>query len=231
MAVMIYASAMALHAWDAARDDAEWRQWLAQGRDFGQLTVAGEDGGYPQVVPLHFRFDGAALVEAHLAAANPVWRQLRRRPRVTLSVIDDYAYVPGAWRAGAGARPEHGVPTSFYAAVLLRGAVEIVDDHAELAGLLNRQLAHHHHRGAEVAVGAPPYGPMLAGITGLRLRVVEVEATFKYDGQKSAGHRERVAEGLLRRDQGRDRAACAQLLRRGAATATADRAAQPKVRE
>ncbi|HEY4005429.1 MAG TPA: FMN-binding negative transcriptional regulator [Pseudonocardia sp.] len=222
---------MALHAWDAARDDAEWKQWLAKGRDFGQLTVAGEDGGYPQVVPLHFRFDGAALVEAHLAAANPVWHHLRRRPRVTLSVIDDYAYVPGTWRAAAGARPEHGVPTSFYAAVLLHGEVEIVDDHAELAGLLNRQLAHHRHQGAEVAVSSPPYGPMLAGIIGLRLHVLEVAATFKYDGQKSAGHRERVAEALHRRDEGRDRAARAQLLRRAAATASDAEAPQPKVRE
>ncbi len=32
---------MLIHPWDAALDDDEWRDWLADGRDFGQLVVNG----------------------------------------------------------------------------------------------------------------------------------------------------------------------------------------------
>src|SRR3954469_15377552 len=35
---------------DAARPDAEWRTWLAEGRDFGTL-VANRSGGPPEEVP------------------------------------------------------------------------------------------------------------------------------------------------------------------------------------
>ncbi|MDP9432662.1 MAG: FMN-binding negative transcriptional regulator [Actinomycetota bacterium] len=46
---------MLIHPWDRPLDDAEWRSWLAGGRNFGQLVVNGPDG-WPVVVPTHFRY-------------------------------------------------------------------------------------------------------------------------------------------------------------------------------
>ena len=209
-----YTETVLIHRWDAARDAAEWKAWLAEGRDFGQLVVGPLDDGYPGVIPLHFRFDGVRTVEAHLAAANPVWSALQTNPLVTLSVVDDYAYVPGAWRAAPEVPAEHGVPTSYYATVQLRGQAEIVDDLDAKAEILNRQLTHHCHQGVHVVPGERPYGPMLAGIRGIRLHVHEVVAKFKYDDQKPAQHRERVARALEARNTSRDTGARTQLLRR-----------------
>ena len=210
---------MLIHPWDAALDDDEWRDWLADGRDFGQLVVNGLPGEPPVVVPTHFSVeatpDGTELL-VHLARPNPVWAAIEADPHVVVSVVDDYAYIPTTWRAKAGGPDEDGVPTSYYAAVQLRCTAEVVDDPAGKAELLARQLAHFQPAGdhAEVAVGAAPYGRMLPGIRGLRLRVTGVAAKFKYDDHNPTEHRERVADRLVGRDVGRDRAAAAQQARR-----------------
>lgn len=136
---------MLIHPWDAAHDEGEWRDWLAL-HDFGQLAVNGLPGEPPWVQPAHFRYEpepgpyGQAVT--HLARPNPLWRALEADPTVLLSVVDDYVFVPGTWTAPEGTPAAHGTPTSYYAAVQLRCTAHVVDDPAEKAELLNRQVAH-----------------------------------------------------------------------------------------
>ena len=205
---------MLVQPWDAALDEAEWRAWIDDGRDFGQLVVNGTPGP-PLVVPTHFSRDGSLLL-VHLARPNAIWAALDRDPQVVLSVVDDYAYIPTTWRAAVGVPAADGVPTSYYAAVQFTCSAELVDDPEAKAELLRRQLAHFQPDGdhAAVAVDTPPYGRMLAGIRGLRLHVTAVTAKFKFDDQKPPEHRERVTANLLDRGVGRDGAAADQQRRR-----------------
>ncbi|MGW0818230.1 FMN-binding negative transcriptional regulator [Streptomyces viridiviolaceus] len=207
---------MLIHPWDAPHDDAEWQRWLA-GHDFGQLAVSGPPGEPPEVQPLHFAYDaGRGEAVAHLARPNPLWRALEANPNVLLSVVDDYVYVPGPWQAAPDAPPEHGVPTSFYAAVQLRCHAHVVDDPDDKADLLNRQVGHFQPEGgsARAAAGEAPYGRMLSGIRGLRLEVTGVRAKFKYAGKRSDEVRDRIAAGLADRGGPGDAAALEHLLRR-----------------
>jgi transcriptional regulator len=210
---------MLIHPWDAPQDDSEWRHWLAV-RDFGQLAGNGLPGDPPWVQPLHFAYDaerGEAVT--HLARPNPVWAALEADPQVVLSVVDDHAYIPGPWQAPPDAPPEHGTPTSFYAAVQLRCTAHLVDDPDAKAALLNRQLGHFQPEGgsARVAAGEVPYGRLLSGIRGIRLEVSDVRAKFKYAGHRPAETRERIAAGLDARGGPGDAAAREHLLRRGPA--------------
>ncbi len=203
-----------VHPWDAASED-EWRTWLAAGHDFGQLIV-NDLSGWPAVVPTHFTVDDERTVLMHLARPNPVWRLLEAQPRVVLAVVDDDAYIPNTWRAAPDGPAHEGVPTSYYAAVQLRCRAEIVDDPADKAELLRRQLRsmQPEHDHAPVNLDEPPYGRLLPGIRGLRLHVVDVLAKFKFDDHKSAEHRLAVADRLQSRGQGHDDGARAQQLRR-----------------
>ncbi|MDQ0989668.1 FMN-binding negative transcriptional regulator [Streptomyces sp. V3I7] len=207
---------MLIHPWDAPGDDAEWQTWLST-HDFGQLAVNGLPGEPPFVQPLHFAYD-AARGEAvtHLARPNPLWPALETNPQVLLSVVDDYVYVPGPWQAAPACPPENGVPTSFYAAVQLRCTAHVVDDPAEKADLLNRQLGHFQPEGGSstAAPGEAPYGRLLSGIRGLRLEVTDVRAKFKYGGKRPTEIRERIADRLTERDGPRDGAARDHLVRR-----------------
>lgn len=205
---------MLIHPWDAAADH-EWRAWLAEGREFGQLIAVDADAN-PVVVPTPFHFDGDATVRLHLARPNPVWPALELRGRAMLTVVDDYAHVPGTWRPADGSPPEHGVPTEYYAAVQLSGDVEIVDDPAAKAELLGIQLAAYGMADelSPVSPDGPPYHRMLPGIRGIVLHVQEVRAKFKYDDKRTTAVQSSVATKLAERDRGRDRGARAQQLRR-----------------
>ncbi|GAA2082539.1 FMN-binding negative transcriptional regulator [Streptomyces albiaxialis] len=196
---------MFIHPWDAGLDDAEWQSWLAEGHDFGQLSVNGLPGEPPAVVPTHFTHEGSRLL-VHLARPNPVWAAVERDPHVLFTVVGDYAFVPGPWRAKDGVPPVEGVPTSYYATVQFTCRATVVDDPEAKAELLRRQLAHFQPDGdhAPVAAGEPPYGRMLSGIRGLHLDVTDVRAKFKYDDQKPVAHRERVADRLAARGEGLD---------------------------
>lgn len=196
---------MLIQPWDAGLDTSEWQSWIAEGHDFGQLGVNGLPGRPPTVVPTHFTSDGEHLL-VHLARPNPVWEAIEHDPHVILTVIGDYAFIPGPWRAKPDIPATEGVPTSYYTAVQFTCRAHIVDDPEAKAELLRRQLAHFQPDGdhAAVAVGEPPYGRMLSGIRGLRLEVTDVRAKFKYDDQKPVEHRTAVAEHLTERGEGLD---------------------------
>ncbi|MFD9460280.1 FMN-binding negative transcriptional regulator [Streptomyces sp. NPDC060027] len=206
---------MFIQPWDASLDEAEWQTWIAEGHDFGQLSVNGLPGHPPVVVPTHFTGDGRHLL-VHLARPNPVWKAIENDPHVLLTVIGDYAFIPGPWRAKPDTPPTDGVPTSYYTAVQFTCRAHIVDDPEVKADLLRRQLAHFQPAGdhADVAVDQPPYGRMLPGIRGLRLEVTGVVAKFKYDDQKPVEHRTDVADRLGTRGQGLDVPTARQQLRR-----------------
>jgi transcriptional regulator len=205
-----------IHPWDAALDDAEWQGFLADGHDFGQLIAAGRDRDVPVVVPTHFLPAGEGTVLAHCARPNPVWAAIEENPTVLLAVVGDYAYVPTTWNADPGQPVEHGVPTSYYAAVQLTCRAEIVDDPAAKATLLTRQLAHFQPEGghAEVCPDAGPYARLLPGIRGLVLTVLDARAKFKYGGNKTVEHRYAIADRLAARDAPLDRPAREHLIRR-----------------
>ncbi|MBO0677577.1 FMN-binding negative transcriptional regulator [Mycolicibacterium sp. S2-37] len=207
---------MLIHPWDAALDTAEWQTWLAGTDRFGVLAVNNLDPtDAPLMVPSHFTVAGDELL-MHLARPNPVWKHLEAAGEVRLAVVGDYAYIPTYWRAKAGGADEDGVPTSYYSAVQFVCAPTIVDDPHQKARLLAAQLAAFQPEGrhADVTVDDEPYGRMLPGIRGLRLRVVRVEAKFKYDDANPVEHRERVIDHLETRDRGLDSGAATQQRRR-----------------
>ncbi|GGM44349.1 FMN-binding negative transcriptional regulator [Dactylosporangium sucinum] len=202
---------MLVHPWDAAATGEEWRAWL-RGQDFGQLVAPGRGRDLPVVVPTHFTFDGDATVWLHLARPNPVWPLLEEHPRALLSVVGDYVYVPSDWNANPGTDVTRGVPTSYYAAVQLACDVRIVDDRAEQAALLGRQLGHFQPSVERDAVTAGDR--LLPGIRGIELTVTSVTAKFKFGGNKTVEHRRVLADRLAERGGPLDAAARAHLLRR-----------------
>ncbi|MFD8733960.1 FMN-binding negative transcriptional regulator [Streptomyces sp. NPDC059618] len=206
---------MFIQPWDAALDDSEWRTWIADGHDFGLLSVNGPPGQPPAVVPTHFTVDGTRLL-IHLARPNPVWTAIETDPQVTFTVIGDYAFIPGPWRAKPGVPPTDGVPTSYYAAVQFTCTATVIDEPEAKADLLRRQLAHFQPEGdhAPVETDELPYGRMLPGIRGLRLDVTDVRAKFKYDDHKPVEQRADTARRLTERGTGLDTPTAAQQLRR-----------------
>jgi transcriptional regulator len=207
---------MLIHPWDTALDAVEWQDWLASTERFGLLVVNNLDPGQaPLALPTHFTFAGDELL-MHLARPNPVWVHLEVAAEVRLAVIGDYAYIPTYWRAKAGGPDEDGVPTSYYTAVQFVCRPTVIDDPQGKVEILTAQLADIQPEGghADVSAESEPYGRMLPGIRGVRLKVLRVDAKFKYDDSNPVDHRERVIGYLEERGRGLDAGAARQQQRR-----------------
>ncbi|HET9690284.1 MAG TPA: FMN-binding negative transcriptional regulator [Acidimicrobiales bacterium] len=198
---------------DRTLGEHEWRPWVAA-QGFGQVVAAGPDG-WPVVVPTQFVLEGDEVL-FHVAAANPLLAALAADARAVLAVAGDWAFVPSAWKAVGDDDPLLGIPTTYYAAVQLRGRATVLDDPADVAAVLRTQLAAI-QPGLAVADPAEAHGAQLRGIRAVRLSVGQVVAKFKYGGNVDAEHRRGVAERLDRRAGPGDGAAAAHLRRRSAA--------------
>lgn len=186
---------MLIHPWDAARDDAEWRDF-AERTGFGHLVATGRGRDVAVIVPTQFVFDGADLL-IHLARPNPIWPAIEENDRVVLTVSGDWAYIPAAWKAIDDEDPALGIPTTYYASVQFVARATIVDDTDQKLELLRRQLAV-----LEPDTGhADPsvHRRRASGIRGLRLTVEDVRAKFKYGGNVDVAHRHAVADHLHER--------------------------------
>ncbi len=213
---------MLIHPWDAGRDD-EWPQFLRE-HAFGVLTTLGRHEDWPVSVPTQFAvvpLDGAGpggpagphmRIDLHLARANPLFKALADDDRAALVVAGDWAYIPTAWKAIGDEDPAMGIPTTYYAAVELRGRCEVVDDEPGLTAILRRQLD---ATQPDLPAADPSaHGRTLTGIRGLHLHLETVRTKFKYGGNTDDAHRAAVVTHLAQRGGPGDRAAIGHLTRR-----------------
>jgi transcriptional regulator len=150
----------------------------------------------------------------HLSTGNPVFTAVRENPAVLLAVTDDWAHIPGPWKAIGEEDPAHGIPTVYYASVQLRCTAEIIDSPTGKLDVLRRQIRRMEPDSnlADPAV----HDHRLKEIRALRLAVAEVAGKFKFGGNVDEAHRTAVAARLSARDGPRDKAAREHLLHRPA---------------
>jgi transcriptional regulator len=200
---------------DTPFDSDEWRAFLRE-HDFGQLIAAGVGRTVPVIFPAHFVYDGETTILLHLARANPILTALAENPVAVMAVIGAYTYIPTDWNAHQGQPVEYGIPTSYYAAVQVTGTCEIIEQGETIATLLGTQLAHFQPEGghAPVTAGETPYGRQLPAIRGIRLSITDVQAKFKFGGNKPTVHQRRIADHLQERGAPLDLEARRHQLRR-----------------
>jgi transcriptional regulator len=209
-----------VHLWDSTFSEVEWRQWLSTTDRFGVLAVNNLDPlKAPVVLPTHFTLAGTQVF-VHFARPNPAWPHLEAAQaaggEVTLAITGDYAFIPGQWRAASGVPAEHGVPTSYYAAVQFTCSLSVVDDHDEKVAIVSAQMADFQPGVGHADVGdeSAPFVRMMSGIRAVRLEILSVAAKFKYDDHKSLDFRQSVSAKLEERGLGLDREAAAEQRRR-----------------
>ncbi len=206
---------MLVHPYDSAMSEDEWRSWIAHSAKFGVLAVGAGAGQAPIMVPTHFVLSGDEIV-IHLHKVNDAIPHLETGANVSLSIVGDYAFIPGAWRAKDPANLRDGVPTSYYAAVNFVCQPTVVSDAVEVAQIIQAHMSEFQPAGDYAVVDSvtAPYGPMMTIIRGIRLKIVGVDAKFKYDDHKSVEFREAMIERLNARNIHQDAGAAAQQARR-----------------
>ncbi len=159
------------------------------------------------------RAGGPGVLRAHVARANPLWREARGDRDALVVFQGPQAYVSPSWYPS---KAEHGkvVPTWNYIMVQARGRLRAVDDAAWVRALVGRLTDRQEAgRAAPWAVDdapAPFVTTMLEAIVGIEIVLSELTGKWKVSQNRSAADRAGVADGLAR-----DGIAAAEALARG----------------
>jgi len=182
---------------------------LVRDHPFGLLVTLGPDGIDANSVPFFLDADpagGPGILRAHVARANPVWRDARSDVDSLVVFQGAQTYVSPAWYPS---KAEHGkvVPTWNYVMVQGRGRLRAIDDAAWLQAFVSRLTDHHEReRARQAATQAGPWAVtdapadyidgMLRAIVGLEIVLTSLVGKWKVSQNRPAADREGVASGL-----------------------------------
>jgi transcriptional regulator len=169
-------------------------------RAFGSLITAGDSG--IRVSHLPFGVTGtsdAPILIAHLARANPQWRDITAQTEAVATFLLEDGYISPSWYP---TKTETGkvVPTWNYVAVEARGPVELIETGPGLLALIDELTFNHENPRAKpwTTKDAPAdyMDALMRGIVGVRLTVRELTGAWKLDQKKPAHDRLGAARGL-----------------------------------
>ena len=181
---------------NAVRDEDAIRAMVAAGRTAWLVTVNPDGLPVATLLPIMWHDD---VVIAHLAKANPQWRDIADDAPGLLIISGPEAYISPSWYA---AKAEHGkvVPTWNYSSVHLTGTVRV---HQELEWLRDAvtNLTETHETTREhpwhVTDAPEPYiEAKLNGIVGVEFTVTRIEGKAKLSQNRSQADQTGVIAGL-----------------------------------
>ncbi|MBI5258214.1 MAG: FMN-binding negative transcriptional regulator [Burkholderiales bacterium] len=161
---------------------------------------AGAEGPVADALPFLLEPSPAPLgtLVAHVARANPVWREAQGAP-VLVVFQGPQAYISPNWYPS---KDEHGkvVPTWNYTLVQARGRLEVLDDAASVRDIVQRLTTRHEAtqpRPWGLGDAPPEYiETLLRAIVGIRIPLISLVGKFKHSQNRPAAERGGVVRGL-----------------------------------
>jgi transcriptional regulator len=179
---------------------------LATAYPFATLITLADGAPFVSHVPVLYRRDDAGIeLRGHWSRANPQWKH---GGEATLVLHGPQAYVSPAWYPDKV--PAARVPTWNYAVAHLAGPLEILQDEADLASIVD-DLAKRFED--IVAAADPAHEPwrfdfdrteervQLRGIVGFRMRPAKVALKFKLNQNHPVANQQAVVAQLARGDE------------------------------
>ncbi|MEP7302300.1 MAG: FMN-binding negative transcriptional regulator [Caldimonas sp.] len=183
---------------------------LIEDHPFGLLVTQDANGISANGVPFFLDADpagGPGVLRAHVARANPVWKEARSDVDALVVFQGAQSYVSPAWYPS---KAEHGkvVPTWNYVMVQARGTIRFIDDAGWLRAFVGRLTDWHE---AERVAAASPAGTgpwavsdapveyvdaMLRAIVGIEIVLGSLVGKWKVSQNRSAADRAGVTRGL-----------------------------------
>jgi transcriptional regulator len=181
---------------------------LIREHPFGLLVTQGASDIDANSVPFFLDPDpagGPGILRAHVARANPLWREARGDVDSLIVFQGPQTYVSPAWYPS---KAEHGkvVPTWNYVMAQGRGRLRAIEDAGWLHAFVSRLTEHHEARRARQAaqpgVWAVSDAPadyidgMLKAIVGIEVVLSSLVGKWKVSQNRPAADREGVVRGL-----------------------------------
>jgi len=171
---------------------------------FGALITLNDAGLHANHIP--FEIESApepfGTLSAHVARANPVWRDLSRNHEALVIFQGAQTYISPSWYVS---KRETGmvVPTWNYVVVHARGRLEPIDDLAWLRAFVEKLTKTHEQVQTEPwSISDAPVEyieKQLNAIVGLKLTITGLIGKWKLNQNRSARDRASVIQALVER--------------------------------
>jgi transcriptional regulator len=183
------------------QDDLAALHGLIRRRPLGLIVNRGEQGLAANAIPFLLDADVGRYgrLRAHVARANPLWRELQAEGETLVVFHDVDHYISPSWYA---TKRETGkvVPTWNYVMVQARGRAKVIEDDAWLRGqIAELTAAHEASRAAPWAVDDAPadfVAVMARQIVGLEIEIDDLRGKWKASQNRPAADRAGVIAGL-----------------------------------
>jgi transcriptional regulator len=182
-------------------DDLAKQHALIRARPLGLLISHGPQGLAANAIPFLVDPAGSRLgtLRAHMARANPQWRDLREDPEALVVFQGPDHYVSPSWYATK--RETHKVvPTWNYVMVQARGRAHVHEEDEWLAGQISAlTAAQEASREKPWAVSDAPVdfiAQQRRAIVGIEIEIADIRGKWKTSQNRSAADRAGVAAGL-----------------------------------
>jgi len=191
---------------EEARDDELLRAIAAY--PFGALVLNGPGGLDANHLPflLDGEGDGPKKLLAHVARANPLWKEVKDGDEALVIFRAGDAYISPNWYPSKHEFHRQ-VPTWNYRVVHVHGRVRVRDDVSFVRTLVAR-LTHTHEAATgspkpwKMSDAAPGYiDQMLSAIVGIEIEVTRIAGKWKLSQNKEERDRVNAAEELRKRGE------------------------------
>jgi transcriptional regulator len=175
---------------------------LIRTQPLGLLVTLNDAGLQANNIPFVLDADpagGPGILRAHVARANPLWRETRSEVEALVVFQGAQAYVSPNWYPS---KAEHGkvVPTWNYIMVQARGTLRAIDDPAWVHAFVARLTTRHEAAQAKpwAITDAPPdyIETMTRAIVGIELTLTALTGKWKVSQNRSVADRAGVASAL-----------------------------------
>jgi transcriptional regulator len=174
----------------------------------GALVVNGPEGLDANHVPFEFMAQpgGQGTLIAHVARANPLWKEVTDGAEALVIFRAEHAYVSPNWYPSKH-ETHRQVPTWNYRVVHVHGKIKIRDDERFVRGVVARLTRTHEGRtGAErpwkMTDSAPEYiDRMLTAIVGIEIEITRMVGKWKVSQNRDERDRVGAAEELRKRGE------------------------------
>jgi transcriptional regulator len=175
---------------------------------FGALVVLGPEGLDANHIPFELQAgegEGGKLI-AHVARANPVWKDMKDGAEVLVIFRGGDAYVSPNWYPSKHELHKQ-VPTWNYRVVHVHGRLRIRDDEKFVRGVVARLTRTHEGRTGDarpwkMGDSSPDYiDQMLSMIVGIEVEITRMVGKWKLSQNKEERDRENAAAELRKRDE------------------------------
>ncbi len=170
-------------------------------------TLVTQHDGAPFASHLPFMLDAErgphGTLLAHMARANPQWRDFAAGSQALVIFQGPHAYISPSWY-----ETHPSVPTWNYAVVHVYGTPQIVEDHATLHHMLETLVDTHEAAFAQPwRMELPPdyLDKMMRAVVGFEIEITRLEGKLKLSQNRSEHDQQRVAAALEHSESPLDR--------------------------